>query len=219
MKAPRLLACSILLNLIFLGTGLWSLTRQPATAPAPAVLPPTALTPAPAAPFRWSQLEAGDYPTYIANLRAIGCPEETIRDLITADVASQYEEKRRQLMAAGPHPSGALALAAGQVPEPLQPVAGQESVTGSNTGPAASPHPARPLSAAPALQSLVQEQAALLAALLPAPPAPGAETKEASPAAPQAAAADEPSATSSPQPAAGRNPPTRLARDLRQRGI
>ena len=26
-------------------------------------------------PFRWEQLEAEDYPTYIANLRAARCPE------------------------------------------------------------------------------------------------------------------------------------------------
>jgi hypothetical protein len=37
-------------------------------------------------PFQWSRLESRDYRTYIANLRAIGCPEQTIRDIITADV-------------------------------------------------------------------------------------------------------------------------------------
>jgi hypothetical protein len=36
--------------------------------------------------FRWRQLESEDYPTYIARLRAIGCPEETIRDIIIADL-------------------------------------------------------------------------------------------------------------------------------------
>jgi hypothetical protein len=42
------------------------------------------------ASFHWSQLEASDYRTYIANLRGIGCPEQTIRDIITADLHSQY---------------------------------------------------------------------------------------------------------------------------------
>src|SRR5437868_6638046 len=31
--------------------------------------------------FHWSQIESSDYRAYIANLRAIGCPEPTIRDI------------------------------------------------------------------------------------------------------------------------------------------
>src|SRR5689334_4603272 len=34
----------------------------------------------PAGQFSWALLEARDYKTYIANLRAVECPEETIRD-------------------------------------------------------------------------------------------------------------------------------------------
>lgn len=44
--------------------------------------------------FSWQQIEAADYPTYIANLRAIGCPESTIRDIIIADVNHLYARKR-----------------------------------------------------------------------------------------------------------------------------
>src|SRR2546430_9500546 len=36
--------------------------------------------------FRWAQIESEDYRTYIARLRSIGCPEQTIRDLIIADL-------------------------------------------------------------------------------------------------------------------------------------
>src|SRR4051794_2195565 len=36
--------------------------------------------------FRWGQLESEDYPTYILRLRGIGCPEQTIRDIIIADL-------------------------------------------------------------------------------------------------------------------------------------
>ncbi len=36
--------------------------------------------------FRWTQLESEDYRTYIQRLRSIGCPEQTIRDIIIADV-------------------------------------------------------------------------------------------------------------------------------------
>lgn len=36
--------------------------------------------------FHWSEVEAADYRQYIANLRAVGCPEPIIRDIIQADV-------------------------------------------------------------------------------------------------------------------------------------
>jgi hypothetical protein len=44
--------------------------------------------------FTWSEIETDDYRAYIANLRDIGCPEETIRDIIVADVNALYERKR-----------------------------------------------------------------------------------------------------------------------------
>lgn len=51
-----------------------------------------------AKPFRWASVESTNYRTYIANLRGIECPEQTIRDIITADVdASLYSPRRVQL--------------------------------------------------------------------------------------------------------------------------
>ena len=48
--------------------------------------------------FRWSQLESSDYRTYIANLRRVECPEQTIRDIISADLdSSWYAQQRRPL--------------------------------------------------------------------------------------------------------------------------
>lgn len=44
--------------------------------------------------FSWQEVESADYPTYIANLRNIGCPEQTIRDIIIADVNALYSRKR-----------------------------------------------------------------------------------------------------------------------------
>jgi LysM repeat protein len=44
--------------------------------------------------FSWQEVESADYPTYIANLRAIGCPEQTIRDIIIADVNALYARRR-----------------------------------------------------------------------------------------------------------------------------
>lgn len=44
--------------------------------------------------FSWAELESEDYPTYIANLRSIHCPEETIRDIIIADVDQLFAKRR-----------------------------------------------------------------------------------------------------------------------------
>lgn len=44
-------------------------------------------------PFNWRDIESPDYPTYIANLRRIGCPERTIRDIIVADVNELFNER------------------------------------------------------------------------------------------------------------------------------
>jgi hypothetical protein len=41
----------------------------------------------------WSTVESEDYREYIANLRAIGCPEETVRDIIIADINKLYASK------------------------------------------------------------------------------------------------------------------------------
>src|ERR1044071_2331850 len=44
--------------------------------------------------FSWRAVESDDYPTYISNLREIGCPEQTIRDIIIADVNALYSRRR-----------------------------------------------------------------------------------------------------------------------------
>jgi LysM repeat protein len=44
--------------------------------------------------FSWQEVESPDYPTYVANLRDIGCPEQTIRDIIIADVNGLYSRRR-----------------------------------------------------------------------------------------------------------------------------
>ncbi len=44
--------------------------------------------------FSWSELESDDYNIYIKNLRDIQCPEQTIRDIIIADVNALYARRR-----------------------------------------------------------------------------------------------------------------------------
>ena len=48
----------------------------------------------------WRSLESGDYQTYVQNLQAIGCPPQTIRVIVTADVISAFAGKRAEDLAA-----------------------------------------------------------------------------------------------------------------------
>ena len=50
--------------------------------------------------INWRMVESEDYRQYIENLRAIGCPEETIRDIITADVNKLFAARRKEMRAA-----------------------------------------------------------------------------------------------------------------------
>src|SRR5689334_18167509 len=45
--------------------------------------------------FTWRQLEARDFKVYIEKLRGVQCPEETIRDIITAEVNKLYAKRLR----------------------------------------------------------------------------------------------------------------------------
>jgi hypothetical protein len=50
-----------------------------------------------APPFHWRALESPDYVLYAANLRAVGCPERTARDILLPDIEKLYDERERQL--------------------------------------------------------------------------------------------------------------------------
>jgi hypothetical protein len=67
-----------------------------ALAARPSAPQPTIREPVQSSRFTWSQLESTDYPTYIASLRNIGCPERTLREIITADVDDLYAQKRKE---------------------------------------------------------------------------------------------------------------------------
>jgi hypothetical protein len=49
-------------------------------------------------PFNWSRLESQDYRVYVANLRSVGCPDATIRDIITADVSELFRRRVKELV-------------------------------------------------------------------------------------------------------------------------
>jgi len=103
MRGRIWLYLSLAANVV-LAAGWWTAWRHWAAAPEPS---PVALTnTAAAAPltrtnfiprrqfFHWSEIESPDYATYVANLRAIGCPEQTIRDIIIADVNALFARRR-----------------------------------------------------------------------------------------------------------------------------
>ncbi|MSU27655.1 MAG: hypothetical protein EXS27_07030, partial [Pedosphaera sp.] len=58
---------------------------------APPATPPVPTTNA--APFHWRALESADYTVYAANLRAVGCPERTLRDILLPDIEKLYDER------------------------------------------------------------------------------------------------------------------------------
>ena len=101
MKPSTLIVALILLSLGLITAAAYLIKTSPtpvaaATAPSTTVItntrtkivrePDAPTAPAPGLNFTWSSVEAANYKEYIANLRAIDCPEETIRDLILADV-------------------------------------------------------------------------------------------------------------------------------------
>jgi hypothetical protein len=49
-------------------------------------------------PFDWTQLEStNDYRVYVTNLRAIGCPEPTVQDIVRGDAWRGFSFQRNQL--------------------------------------------------------------------------------------------------------------------------
>ena len=107
-----LFAASIGLNLALAVTAvmLWSLVGKkgplPETMAAALTVPKSVTekqsdtTPQPK-PFQWSQLDAPDFVTFVNNLRGIGCPEPTIRDIVAGELKEIYDQKLLQITQVG----------------------------------------------------------------------------------------------------------------------
>ncbi|MEW6303363.1 MAG: hypothetical protein AB1705_07835 [Verrucomicrobiota bacterium] len=104
MNTGRWLAASISLNLGLASLIAWRVADRPAvSANAPEARPTikrvveTNVVVQPGAVVRhdWRAVESADYRQYIANLRGIGCPEETIRDIIILDLNKQFIDRWR----------------------------------------------------------------------------------------------------------------------------
>ena len=106
MKPPSFLAVSLMGNLVL--AAVWVAVRQgtmagtdaPSTAMSPpaislAAKPLSAATETPGTETPWRLIESADYRQYIANLRATGCPEWLIRDIIVAAIDDSYQKKTK----------------------------------------------------------------------------------------------------------------------------
>ena len=118
MNLQRLLLISIVANLVCVAGLFWILAdrqQPPAQLGSPVSAAASAgvgRTPGQAAPverivrevepFHWSQIEADDYQTYVENLRRIGCPEETIRDLVKQDLDKLYDQRKADILSKAP---------------------------------------------------------------------------------------------------------------------
>jgi len=115
MKAARWLAFSMGLNVLLLALCLYrafekrqhtaffnEITNRTIRAiPEPSMAVESRSTGHPEAieSFHWSQLESEDYRVYAANLRALACPEATVRDIIVADVNELYYRRVNEMVA------------------------------------------------------------------------------------------------------------------------
>ena len=110
MKTNVLLPISAGLNAVLMGACWYLLSAQAPVAtdvpsnnggsPVTTKSSPASVAITSPATVHWmEQVEADDYPTYIANLRAIGMPETTLRQIVTAEVTEQYAQRQKQVAA------------------------------------------------------------------------------------------------------------------------
>ena len=107
MRVRILLLVSLVLNVaLAIGLVMW-MAAASNSQPRPVPLPNIAAVNARPVPilktnvlirpqfFTWRNVESQDYAVYVANLRALGMPETTIRDIIVADVDQIFAKRRR----------------------------------------------------------------------------------------------------------------------------
>jgi hypothetical protein len=113
MKAKSILACSLSFNAVALALGgvllfhgphrtarVEGAERKVAAARTADVVPVVKAAPvSEPRTLHWSDLASSDYETYARNLRAIGCPESTIREILTGAIARIYDGKRQGVTA------------------------------------------------------------------------------------------------------------------------
>jgi hypothetical protein len=109
MKTWPVIGCSLLLNATLAAAIIFSLRKSlppaqapVAAAPASSMIPassPAESSPSPGLPFQWSQIASKDLKIYRDNLRDIGCPELTVREIIRAVINENFRVRRRDILA------------------------------------------------------------------------------------------------------------------------
>jgi hypothetical protein len=106
MKRPSLLALSLIGNLMLAVIFLLARKNGPTTQPDQSGRPFSSAhgfetTPlpvakqAPPARLPWDSIASADYRQYLANLRAVGCPDWLVRDILVTDIDDLYKKKYR----------------------------------------------------------------------------------------------------------------------------
>ena len=111
MNTKRLLIASLVLNALLVGAEAYLLTqdaddlryRPPLVLCINHARPVTVEQTAPAAQLvtnalrslNWRRVESEDYAQYVARLRSLGCPEQTICEIVTADVNEMFRRRSK----------------------------------------------------------------------------------------------------------------------------
>lgn len=111
MSLRRYILGTVTANLALVGALLWQAARAPSPTPAVGLsvttntvteyvnepAPPAPVVKVPGSPpFHWSQVEATNHAVFLTNLLALGCPPETVRDILEARVADDFRMRTRE---------------------------------------------------------------------------------------------------------------------------
>jgi hypothetical protein len=109
MKAGLIIGLSAALNVALVAAIFLAANKVPPPVPAADALQtvskivpslPAKISPTPGLPFEWSQVASEDLKIYRDNLRAIGCPELTVREIIRAVINENFGTRRRDILLA-----------------------------------------------------------------------------------------------------------------------
>jgi hypothetical protein len=67
----------------------------------------------------WEKIDSGDFKQFVKNLRATGCPEQTIRDIVVAELREEFNQRRAEALMREPIPywEGGYGVDEDQLPE------------------------------------------------------------------------------------------------------
>ena len=109
MKTWPIISFSLLLNAILAAAMVLSFKKTASPAPAAPVAavpafspipssPPAESSPSAGLPFQWNRIASDNLKIYRDNLRAIGCPELTVREIIRAVINENFGTRRRDIL-------------------------------------------------------------------------------------------------------------------------